>query len=260
MAHSEACQLFIEQQIDEGLQHKKTPYRIGKELSEWVERLFEAKIPPSTIKKRAQRMRDKMGTNVSTQNSCQEACAITDLQRLIDSGKKFSTIYADPPWQYSNQATRSSTDNHYSTMTLDELCSLPIVELAEQNSHLHLWTTNGFLFDSHRVLESWGYTYKSCFVWVKPQMGIGNYWRVSHEFLLLGVRGNLRFQDKGEMSWRKMDRGKHSKKPYEVRKLIERVSPGPRLELFARIVAPGWIAWGNEIERNLFNGAAFEQV
>jgi N6-adenosine-specific RNA methylase IME4 len=91
-------------------------------------------------------------------------------------------------------------------------------------------------------------------------MGIGNYWRVSHEFLLLGIRGSLRFQDKGEMSWRQMDRSKHSKKPYEVRKLIEKVSPGPRLELFARVVAPGWVAWGNEIERNLFNGAAFESL
>lgn len=260
MAHSEACDLFIEQQIEEGIENGKSTYRIGKELSLWVEKLFEAKIPANTLKQRARRIRDKLGTNVPTQNLCQDSCAVTDLQHLIDAKKKFSTIYADPPWQYSNQATRSSTDNHYETMSLDELCQLPIENLAEENAHLHLWTTNGFLFDSKVVMEAWGFTYKSCFVWVKPQMGIGNYWRVSHEFLLLGVRGKLRFMDKGEMSWRQLDRTKHSKKPYEIRKLIEKVSPEPRLELFARVVAPGWVAWGNEIERNLFNGAAFEHI
>jgi N6-adenosine-specific RNA methylase IME4 len=186
-----------------------------------------------------------------------ETCAISDLQSLIDSCRKFHTIYADPPWKYSNQATRSSTDNHYKTLSVLEICQLPIAGLAADNSHLHLWTTNAVLFDAKTVMEAWGFEYKSCFVWVKPQMGIGNYWRLAHEFLLLGVKGTCRFLDRSQMSWQQIERTKHSSKPEKIRKIIEKVSPGPYLELFARKAAKGWVCWGNEIERNLFNEYAF---
>ena len=108
-----------------------------------------------------------------------EMCAIEDLESLIDSGKRYSTILADPPWAYSNQATRAATDNHYETMPLDDICALPITDIVSDNAHLHLWTTNAFLFDAKRVMESWGFEYKSVFIWIKPSMGIGNYWRVS---------------------------------------------------------------------------------
>lgn len=175
-----------------------------------------------------------------------------NLQHFIDSGTKYATIYADPPWQYGNQATRASTDNHYQTMTVDEICALPIAELAADNAHLHLWTTNAFLFDAKRVIEAWGFEYKSCRVWVKPQMGIGNYWRVSHEFLLLGVRGDCPFLDKSMMSWLEASRGEHSAKPYAFRRDIERVSPGPYIELFARQTAKDWSSWGNQIEGSMY--------
>lgn len=163
---------------------------------------------------------------------------------------RFACIYADPPWQYGNQGTRAATDNHYATMTVDEVCALPIGDIAAENAHLHLWTTNAFLFDAKRVMEAWGFTYKSCFVWVKPQMGIGNYWRVSHEFLLFGIRGKCPFLARDAMSWASLPRGRHSSKPHEIRKLIERVSPGPRIELFAREVFEGWSAWGNQAQRS----------
>ena len=84
-------------------------------------------------------------------------------------------------------------------------------------------------------------------------MGIGNYWRVSHEFLLLGVKGGLVFADHGQMSWLRHDRIGHSRKPEQVRRIIEKVSPGPYLELFGRRTADNWTVWGNEIERTLFN-------
>lgn len=173
----------------------------------------------------------------------------------------FGTIYADPPWKYNNQGTRAATGNHYSAqpgenssagMTIEQICALPIARLALPNAHLHLWTTNGFLFDAKRVMEAWGFTYKSCFVWVKPQMGIGNYWRLSHEFLLLGVRGSAPFADKSLMSWGQFPRAKHSDKPEQVREFIERASPGPYLELFARRRVPRWTCWGNEIRREIF--------
>ena len=167
------------------------------------------------------------------------------------SGKKFGTIYADPPWQYGNQSTRAATDNHYSTMSVDALCEMPVEDYAADDAHLHLWTTNAFLRDAFRVIDAWGFEYRSCFVWVKPQMGIGNYWRVSHEFMLLGIRGNAkRFNVRNEMSWGKFDRTKHSKKPHEVRAAIERVSTGPYLELFGREPVSGWTVLGNQIAEN----------
>lgn len=167
------------------------------------------------------------------------------------AGQKFGTIYADPPWQYGNQGTRAATNNHYSTMTVAELCDMPVESLAADDAHLHLWTTNAFLRDAFDVIEAWGFEYRSCFVWVKPQMGIGNYWRVSHEFMLLGIRGDAkRFNVRNEKSWGQFDRLRHSQKPHEVRDSIERCSPGPYLELFGREPVAGWTVLGNQIARD----------
>ncbi|HSH45129.1 MAG TPA: LmbU family transcriptional regulator [Longimicrobiales bacterium] len=92
-------------------------------------------------------------------------CSVEDLSVLSGRGDRFATIYADPPWQYGNQATRASTDNHYSTMAVDEICGLPVAQLATENAHLHLWTTNAFLHDAMtRVMPSWGFEYKSMFI------------------------------------------------------------------------------------------------
>ena len=184
-----------------------------------------------------------------------DALTVEDLRSLIEQEKRFNCIYADPPWRYGNQATRAATDNHYPTMTPEEIAALPVAELAADDAHLHLWTTNAFLFDCKAIMEAWGFTYKSMLVWCKPQMGIGNYWRVSHEILLLGVRGRCPFRDRGQMSWVMADRTTHSTKPEDVRERIERVSPGPRLELFGRRTAPGWTVWGNQIARHLFDPA-----
>ena len=181
-----------------------------------------------------------------------ETCTVKDLQTLIEMGMKFGTVYADPPWAYSNQATRASTDNHYDTMSVEDICALPVQDLAADEAHLHLWTTNAFLFETQKIMEAWGFEYKSVYVWVKTQMGIGNYWRVSHELMLLGVRGGLTFQEHDKMSWGEFPRTKHSAKPKPIRAIIEGVSPGPRLELFGREAVHGWAVWGNEIKRDLF--------
>lgn len=182
-----------------------------------------------------------------------KACTVDDLSRLVEQGKKYATIYADPPWQYGNQGTRAATGNHYDGMTVDELMKLPIRQLAEQNAHLHLWTTNAFLFDCQRIMEAWGFSYRSCFVWVKPQMGMGNYWRVSHEFMLFGIRGKCPFGSRNEMSWGEYPRTVHSRKPDDVRKKIEKVSPGPYLELFGRMPVRGWTVWGNQISKDMLD-------
>jgi N6-adenosine-specific RNA methylase IME4 len=186
-----------------------------------------------------------------------EMCAVSDLYELIKAGKKYKTVLADPPWAYSNQATRAATDNHYNTLSIEEICQLPVARLADESAHLHLWTTNAFLFESKQVMESWGFEYKSVFLWIKPSMGIGNYWRVSHEFMLLGTKGSLPFNDHSEMSWYSEKRSRHSRKPYGIVHKIEKVSPGPYLELFGRETRKGWTVWGNEIEKTLFNEGAF---
>lgn len=176
------------------------------------------------------------------------------LHDLAVAGFKFGTIYADPPWDYTNRACRGAARKHYRTMSLTEIQNEPIEQLAADKAHLHLWTTNGFLREGLKLIEAWGFKYKSCFVWVKPDLGCGNYWRVSHEFLLLGVRGGLPFRNRSKRSWLAAPRMEHSRKPGHVRMLIEQVSPGPYLELYGRAEIPDsdWTIFGNQVERRLF--------
>ena len=171
----------------------------------------------------------------------------------IKSSREFVRHVGDWPWHYTNAASRGAAKNHYETMTIDAIAGLPVARLVAEQAHLHLWTTNAFLFEAQQVIEAWGFTYKSCLVWIKPQLGNGNYWRVSHEFLLLGVRGNLTFVDRTQQSWICAERSQHSAKPRIFQKLIERVSPSPRLELFARTQSDGWTTWGDQIQRSLFD-------
>jgi N6-adenosine-specific RNA methylase IME4 len=119
-------------------------------------------------------------------------------------------------------------------MSLDEIRAEPVGALVATDAHLHMWTTNAFLREAFDVVDAWGFEFKSCLVWIKSELGMGNYWRVSHEFLLLGVRGSLVFRDRTLPSWIQASRTSHSRKPAIVRALIERVSPGPYLELYGR--------------------------
>jgi N6-adenosine-specific RNA methylase IME4 len=201
--------------------------------------------------RRAARRKEKL---VRVEEQAKGPRVVDGLEALIAAGERFGTIYADPPWKYDNQATRAATSNHYKTHTADEIAAWPVAEVAAENGHLHLWVTNAFLFEARRVLEAWGFEYKSVLVWVKPQLGIGNYWRVSHEFLLLGVRGDCPFPEgqKCHQSWLEARRGSHSTKPRAFRELIEQVSPGPRLELFGRHPVPGWTVLGNQVAFDLF--------
>lgn len=148
---------------------------------------------------------------------------------------------------------RGAAEHHYRTMSLDDICGLPVPQLVAPRSHLHLWTTAAFLADAFTVIRAWGFAYKSCFVWVKPILGCGNYWRLAHEFLLLGVRGRTPFRVRTERSWQEWPRGRHSGKPERVRGIIERVSPGPYLELFGRRPVDGWVVFGDTIARGLFD-------
>jgi N6-adenosine-specific RNA methylase IME4 len=184
-------------------------------------------------------------------------CGFEELHRLVAEGMTFGNLYVDPPWLYDNQATRAATGNHYEGLTVEQLCDadlMPVAKLAAANSHLHLWTTNGFLFECPRIFDAWGFEFKSTFVWTKSEIGLGNYWRNSHEILLTAVRGDAeRFDVHNLRSWIECSRGRHSDKPDQVRDFIARASPTPRIELFARSEHDGWLSWGNEIDKTLFS-------
>jgi N6-adenosine-specific RNA methylase IME4 len=182
-------------------------------------------------------------------------CTIDDLRVLAESGTRFGCIYADPPWLYNNQATRAATSNHYPGMTVDKICALPIRQLAADDAHLHLWITNAFLFETPKIFQAWGFEFLTTFVWGKLQMGLGNYWRNAHEFMVTGVRGNAnRSQDDPPESFLLHKRARHSKKPDAVREIVQRSSKGPYLEVFGREPVAGWTVWGNEIEKDVFYG------
>ena len=144
-------------------------------------------------------------------------------------------------------------------MSVDEIAKLPIPNLAADAAHLYLWVPNALLADGLRVMESWGFTYKTNLVWYKIRKdggpdgrGVGFYFRNVTELLLFGTRGSMRTQQPGRtqvnvISERKRE---HSRKPDQSYDIIESCSPGPYLELFARNPRQGWIQWGNEIEQD----------
>jgi N6-adenosine-specific RNA methylase IME4 len=175
-------------------------------------------------------------------------------------GKTFATILADPPWQFQNRTGKMAPEHkrlsRYRTMTLGDITALPVARVARVPAHLYLWVPNALLLEGLQVMEAWGFRYKTNIVWHKVRKdggpdgrGVGFYFRNVTELVLFGVRGkNARTLQPGRkqvniVTTRKRE---HSRKPDELYDIIERCSPGPRLELFARGTRPGWTSWGNE--------------
>ncbi len=160
---------------------------------------------------------------------------------------KYRTILADPPWDVPNQRGGYGAVRHYRLMALDDIKALRVDKLADDNSHLWLWVTNADWPQQITVMEAWGFTYKSCLTWIKPYFRLGNYLRNQTEHLLFGVRGYAPIQFRGQATCFYAPVQEHSHKPEEQYAIIERCSPGPYLELFARRKRPGWHVWGNEV-------------
>jgi N6-adenosine-specific RNA methylase IME4 len=177
---------------------------------------------------------------------------VANLIQFARNGPKMGCIVIDPPWPIAGSVLP------YVDVQADDLKLLPIAELAAERCHVHLWTLpNSYHRTAYDIAEHWGFRVVSEFVWCKTQVGRGNYWRMSHEILITAVRGeDDRFDDRGLRSWIEAPRGRHSEKPDAVREMIERASPGPRLELFARHVTPGWYTWGHEIAKSLTDQTA----
>jgi N6-adenosine-specific RNA methylase IME4 len=177
--------------------------------------------------------------------------------------EKAGTILADPPWLFQNRTGKMAPEHkrlfRYHTMTNEEIMSMPIREIVLPKSHLYLWVPNALVKTGLDVMEAWGFTYKTNLVWYKvrkdggpDRRGVGFYFRNVTELILVGVRGSLRTLDPGRSmpNLFQSQKREHSRKPDEIYEIIEKCSPGPYLELFARHPKPGWLQWGDELKEN----------
>jgi N6-adenosine-specific RNA methylase IME4 len=176
--------------------------------------------------------------------------------------ERFRTILADPPWQFQNRTGKMAPEhkrlNRYGTMELDDILSLPVGAVADDPAHLYLWVPNALLPDGLRVMEAWGFQYKSNIVWHKIRKdggpdgrGVGFYFRNVTELVLFGIRGkNARTLAPGrrQVNFLATQKREHSRKPDEIFNIIEACSPGPYLELFARGTRPKWSVWGDQAD------------
>lgn len=173
----------------------------------------------------------------------------------------YSTILADPPWQFSNRTGKIAPEHHrlsrYPTLSLAELTELPVEKVAAAKSHLYLWVPNALLAEGLALMDAWGFEYKTNIVWHKIRKdggpdgrGVGFYFRNTTELVLFGIKGSLRTLAPGrrQVNILRTQKREHSRKPDELYPLIEACSPGPYLELFARGQRTGWSQWGNQVE------------
>jgi N6-adenosine-specific RNA methylase IME4 len=191
----------------------------------------------------------------------EHGCTVDDLVEFARSGKRFSVIYADPPWPFVNWSptrTNSSPDFHYETNGIDTIKALPVAALAADDATLLLWGTWPQLPAALDVINAWGFTYKTvAFVWVKQNpkgdglhTGMGYWTRSNSEYCLLATKGAPKRLAPDVHQIIQAPVGEHSAKPEEVRRRIERLVDGPYLELYARKPVDGWTCWGNEIRRD----------
>lgn len=174
--------------------------------------------------------------------------------------RKFATILADPPWQFTNKTGKVAPEhrrlNRYKTLTFEDIRALPVEKLTRSTAHLYLWVPNALLPEGLAVMQAWGFRYKSNLVWHKVRKdggsdgrGVGFYFRNVTELILFGVKGkNARTLSPGRrqvnlLATRKRE---HSRKPDEQYDIIEACSPGPFLELFARGTRQDWASWGHQ--------------
>ena len=176
----------------------------------------------------------------------------------------FATILADPPWRFANRTGKVAPEHRrldrYSTMSLEAIKALPVQQIAAKNAHLYLWVPNALLPEGLDVMQAWGFRYVSNIIWAKRRIdggpdgrGVGFYFRNVTEVLLFGVRGSMRTLQPGRSQVNMIETRKreHSRKPDEQYDLINRCSPGPYLEMFARHPQPNWTVWGDESHEDI---------
>lgn len=171
--------------------------------------------------------------------------------------KKYNIIYADPPWQYARSKVQGAAEKHYRTMSVDDICQLPVAEICCKDCILFMWATFPQLKEALQVIKAWGFNYKSvAFVWLKQNKsgigwfyGLGFWTRGNAEICLLATKGQPKRKSAKVHQFIISPLRGHSQKPDEARdKIVELVGDLPRVELFAREKADGWDTWGNEVE------------
>ena len=174
------------------------------------------------------------------------------LHELKATEKKYRIIYADPPWKYGNAMPEYVTEpqDYYSLMSTEDICAMPVKDITEQNAVLFMWTTSPHLPEALDVVKSWGFTYKTTFIWDKIKHNMGHYNSVRHEILLVCTKGACTPDVKKLFdSVQSIERTEHSKKPEQFREIIETLYTfGNRIELFARTAPNGWDVFGNQID------------
>jgi N6-adenosine-specific RNA methylase IME4 len=176
--------------------------------------------------------------------------------------KKYKILYADPPWRYTDKchSGKRGADYKYKTMSIEDIANLPIKEITDDDCILFLWVTMPFIFEAKKIIEAWGFQYKTIgFGWVKKNkisdslfFGMGNYTRSNLEICLLAVKGKPKRVSKSVHSVIVSRIEHHSKKPDEARdRIVKLCGDLPRIELFARTKTPGWDAWGLEIQSDI---------
>ena len=217
---------------------------VTKKLASVAQQL--AALPEATREAIAQR-------EVTLSQAKREIKAAEVTRRVSLPDAKYRVLYADPPWSYNDKADAGAVqaggaERHYPSMSLAELCALPIPALCEPDAVLFLWVTSPLLFESAAVIKAWGFSYRASFVWYKMKHNMGHYNSVRHEFLLICVRGSCQ-PDVVKLfdSVVSEERTTHSKKPETFRTMIDTLYPnGKRLELFARGAVQGWDTYGFE--------------
>jgi len=160
--------------------------------------------------------------------------------------KKYKTILADPPYKYG-QGWGWGAGKYYKLMKIEEICNLPIKDLADKNAHLYLWSPNAMVPKALEIMKKWGFRYVTMITWVKHRSIFGYYFKGQTEQLLFGVKGKLAPMDRKQTTVIFDKILRHSQKPYSTYKIIEKVSPTPYLELFAREKVEGWTSLGYDI-------------
>ncbi|MCL2120118.1 MAG: MT-A70 family methyltransferase [Planctomycetaceae bacterium] len=241
------------------LQHNK---QLARDLVPEAKEVVRSADVPKRDALKIARMEPERQKAVVGKIASGEAKSLVDAKRLLarenvhetapfPAGIKYRVLYADPPWSYGNQLGDGygAAGNHYPTMSVDELCALPVTDMAEKNAVLFLWTTSPLLEECFAVIRAWGFRYKTSFVWDKIRHNMGHYNSVRHEFLLICTKGSC-MPDVPKLfdSVVSVERTeKHSEKPEIFREMIDTLyTSGRKLELFARKTAPGWDAWGNQ--------------
>lgn len=168
---------------------------------------------------------------------------------------RYRTIVADPPWPYDNDKWGvGAVSEEYETLSFEDICELPVATWAEKDAHLYLWVTNAKLldYDYAQLVNAWGFSYKTCLTWHKTRcLGIGHYFRGETEHVLFCTRGRASVPvERRQRNLFAAPRGRHSAKPESFYDLVEAVSDGPYLEMFARRARFGWHYWGNESLEN----------